>query len=228
MLLGSGHIGTWLGRKTERDIIAACTKHLEIIFGITNQFKLFMDAYLDGDIDKTKFYAKEVVQRERDADIVKRKLIDDLMVTSLHPMDQDEIIRLVLTADDIAAHLKSATRKITYTDVSTIPESIKDGLRAIVNRLVDENVALMKAVEAVVDGSRDVAEKAEMTERIEEEIDDLRVDLLAKILKWGDNAEHVSDWLMLKEGVENIESSSDKMEDTVDVLRAIAILRGNG
>jgi len=45
-----------------------------------------MDAYLDGDIDKTKFYAKEVVQRERDADIVKRKLIDDLMVTSLHPM----------------------------------------------------------------------------------------------------------------------------------------------
>jgi len=134
----------------------------------------------------------------------------------------------VLTADDIAAHLKSATRKITYTDVSTIPESIKDGLRAIVNRLVDENVALMKAVEAVADGSRDVAEKAEMTERIEEEIDDLRVDLLAKILKWGDNAEHVSDWLMLKEGVENIESSSDKMEDTVDVLRAIAILRGNG
>jgi uncharacterized protein Yka (UPF0111/DUF47 family) len=95
-----------------------------------------------------------------------------------------------------------------------------------VNRLIDENAALMRAVDAIANGSGDVADKAALTERIEEEIDDMRVDLLAKILKWGDNAEHVSDWLMLKEAVENIESSSDKMEDTVDVIRAIAVLRG--
>jgi len=228
MMLGSGHIGTWLGRKAEKEIISACAKHFEKIFGITNQFKLFMDAYCDGDLDKAKYYTKEVVEREREADVIKRRLIDDLMVTSLHPMDQDEIIRLVLTADDIAAHLKSATRKLSYTDVTTIPLPIKDGLRVIVNKLVEENAALMTAFDAISNGSGDVADKAALTEQIEEEIDDLRVDLLAKILKWGDNAEHVSDWLMLKEAVENIESSSDKMEDTADVLRAIAILRRSG
>ncbi len=225
-MLGSGHIGAWLGRKAEMEIIAASAKHLEKIYGITNQFKLFMDAFCDGDLEKAKHYTKEVVDREKEADAIKRKLINDLMETSLHPMDQDEIIRLVLTTDDIAAHLKSATRKLSYTDVNKIPPVIKDGLKGMVNKLVDENTALMQALDSLATGSGDVIGKTLLTEQLEEEIDDLRVDLLAKILKWGDEAEHVSDWLMLKEAVENIESSSDKMEDTADVIRAIAVLRG--
>jgi uncharacterized protein Yka (UPF0111/DUF47 family) len=81
-------------------------------------------------------------------------------------------------------------------------------------------------VEALLKGNDDVTENAEKTERIEETIDDARVDLLAQILKWGDVSEHVSDWIMLKETVENIETASDKIEDTADVLREIAIMRG--
>jgi uncharacterized protein Yka (UPF0111/DUF47 family) len=66
---------------------------------------------------------------------------------------------------------------------------------------------------------------AEETERIEEAIDDLRVDLLAQVLKWGDNYKYISNWLMIKEAIENIESASDEMENTADILRAMAILR---
>ncbi|MEM1739102.1 MAG: hypothetical protein QXW62_03100, partial [Candidatus Methanomethylicaceae archaeon] len=71
----------------------------------------------------------------------------------------------------------------------------------------------------------DVKKMAEKTERLEEIIDDVRVDVRAQVLKWGDSCEYVSNWLMIKESIENIESASDKMEDTADILRAMTIFR---
>jgi len=225
-VLGSGHIGIWLGRREEKEIIAACGKHLEKISEIVGKFKVFIDAFCDGDTERAKALAKEIVDLEREADGIKEGIMDNLMESSFHPMDQDEIIRLVTTSDDIAAHIKSATRKMSYTHTEDIPESIKAELKELVNTLVEENAALTETVEALSRNRGSVTEKAEKTERLEEKVDDLRLNFVAHILKWGDRAPHVSDWLMIKEVAENIESASDKIEDTADVLRSIVILRG--
>lgn len=225
-MLGSGHVGIWLGRRAEKEIIAACAKHLEKIFSIVNKFKIFMDTLCEGDIDGARKLALEVADLEREADEIKETIIEDLMGSSLHPMDQDEIIRLVLTSDDIAAELKSAARKIQSSHITEIPENIKIGLKQMVNALIEETAVLMATIDSLANNRSDVAENAEKTERLEEKIDDMRVDILAQILDWGDSGAHIRDFVMVKEAVENIEASSDKVEDTADVIRAIAILRG--
>jgi predicted phosphate transport protein (TIGR00153 family) len=227
-MLGSGSVGVWLGRQAEKEVIGACEAHLNKVFTIVEKFQDYINNYCDNDIEEARYKAKEIVTLEREADTIKEGIIDNLMKSTLHPMDQDEIIRLVLTSDDIAAQLKSTTRKLLYTHPSEIPVNIKMGLRELVRTLVDESAALRETINALVKNRNDVKDKAEKTERLEETIDDLRVDLLAQILKWGDVSEHVSDWIMMKEAVENIEMASDKIEDTADVLRAIAILRGRG
>lgn len=227
-MLGSGSLGIWLGRQAEKEVIGACEAHLKKIFTIVDKFQDFIKNYCDNDVEEAQFKAKEIVTLEREADDIKEGIIDNLMKSTLHPMDQDEIIRLVLTSDDIAAQLKSTTRKLLYTHPIEIPVNIKMGLKDLVSTLVDESGALRETINALVKNRDDVKDKAEKTERLEETIDDLRVDLLAQILKWGDLSEHVSDWIMMKEAVENIEMASDKIEDTADVLRAIAILRGRG
>jgi predicted phosphate transport protein (TIGR00153 family) len=225
-MLGSGSLGVWLGRQAEKEVIGACEAHLNKIFTIVDKFQEFTNNYCDNDKEEAQYKAKEIVALEREADSIKESIIDNLMKGTLHPMDQDEIIRLVLTSDDIAAQLKSTTRKLLYTHPKEIPANIKQGLKELVRTLVDESGALRETINVLVKDRNGVADKAEKTERFEETIDDLRVDLLAQILKWGDISEHVSDWIMMKEAVENIEMASDKIEDTADVLRAIAILRG--
>ncbi len=227
-MLGSGHIGFWLGQRSEREAISACEKHLEKIFAIVNKFKLFIDDYLGGDLEKAKALSSEIISLEREADKTKEGIINDLMGSSLHPMDQDEIIRLVMTSDDIAAHIKSATRKMQYAHPNDIPDDVKFRIKELVGILLEEAMSLMDTIQSLIKKDGGVVSKAEKTERLEEKIDDLRVDLIAKILVWGDRAEHVSDWLMIKEVVENIESASDRMEDTADLLRTIAILRNKG
>ncbi|MDD1775832.1 MAG: DUF47 family protein [Candidatus Methanomethylicus sp.] len=226
-MLGSGHVGIWMGRQEEKVIIQTCEKHLEKIFSIVDKFKVFTDAYCTNDLEEATRLARNIATLEREADEIKEEVIDNLMESTLHPMDQDEIMRLILTSDDIASQLKSATRKMLFSHANEIPEIVKSGLKQMVNALMEEMAALMETIASLQAHRNDVFDKAEKTERMEEIIDDLRVDLLAQILDWADTAIHIRDWLMIKEAVENIELSSDKIEDTADVLRAIAILRGN-
>lgn len=225
-MLGSGHIGFWLGQRVEKEAISACEKHMEKVFSIVKKFREYVYALMESECEKAKEMASEIVAFEREADQIKEEIIKELMESSLHPMDQDEIIRLLMTADDIAANVKSATRKLLYTHPKDIPEDVKSGLRNLVDVLLEEAMNLMETIEALVKRTGQVVSKAEKTERLEEKIDDMRVDLIAKILDWGDTAAHIRDWLMVKEVVENIEASSDRMEDTADLIRAIAVLRG--
>ncbi|MCS7098368.1 MAG: DUF47 family protein [Candidatus Methanomethyliaceae archaeon] len=223
-MLGTGHIGLWLSRQTEKEIIKLCENHLNKVFQIVEKFKQFIEKYVKNDIEGCRRIALEISNLEREADEVKENIIEELMKSTFHPMDQDEIIKLVTTSDDIAAHMKSATRKLIYTIPNEVPINIKDGLVEIVNLLVDEKNALKETIEAFVNKG-DVKKMAEKTERLEEIIDDVRVDVMAQVLKWGDGCEYVSNWLMVKESIENIESASDKMEDTADIIRAMTILR---
>lgn len=226
MSLGSGHVGLWLGRQASKETITASCKHLKRIFAIVSVAQEMLYAYLRNDIEEATKKAQDITSLEREADKIKEEIIDNLMNSSLHPMDQDEIIRLILTADDIAAQLKATARKLLYTHSEEVPQHIKDGLKGIMDLIAEESNALRSTIEALVKDRNDIRERAEKTERLEEAIDDARVDLLAQILKWGDTSEHVSDWIMIKEVVENMETASDKMEDTADVIRQIAILRG--
>ena len=223
-MLGSGHIGIWLSRQTEKEVISSCEDHLSKIFQVVDKFKEFIEKYVDNNAEDCHYLAIEISNLEREADQIKENIIEKLMKLLFHPMDQDEIMRLVTIADDIAAHLKSATRKLLYTTPQEVPNHIKDGLKSITHLLVEEKNCLKKTIDAFI-SKGDVKKMAEETERIEETIDDLRVDLLAQVLKWGDNYRYISNWLMIKEAIENIESASDEMENTADVLRAMAILR---
>jgi predicted phosphate transport protein (TIGR00153 family) len=223
-MLGSGHIGVWLSRQTEKEVISSCEDHLSKIFQVVDKFKQFIEKYVNNDVEGCHHLAIEISNLEREADQIKENIIEKLMRLLFHPMDQDEIIKLVTTADDIAAHLKSATRKLLYTTPQEVPNNIKEGLKSITQLLVEEKDRLKKTIEAFV-SKGDVKRMAEETERIEEAIDDFRVDLLAQVLKWGDNYKYISNWLMIKEAIENIESASDEMENATDILRAMAILR---
>lgn len=226
MSLGSAHVGIWLGRQASKENIMASREHLKRVLDIVSLTREMVYSFVNDDSEETLRKAKSIVVAEREADEIKKEVIDKLMNSSLHPLDQEEIVKLIMTADDIAAHCKSSARKLNYIHSHEVPLHIKEGLKGIVDLLFDEANALRLTVEALLKGNDDVTENAEKTERIEETIDDARVDLLAQILKWGDVSEHVSDWIMLKETVENIETASDKIEDTADVLREIAIMRG--
>lgn len=164
-----------------------------------------------------------IFKLERQADEEKEKIISEVSRGPFHPMDREDIIRLVLTMDDIAANIKSASRKLLYTDPNEAPKEIRKDLAQLTDLLVEIVSRLGKTLDALISGSKETLKLADSVERKEEEIDEFRHDLIAKILRWGDSSGRLSNVLIMKEAIENIEAASDRAEDVADLIRSIAV-----
>lgn len=220
----SGHISVWLSRKKEREILGECKLHADAIVATVAEMKKVVYSFCEDDLEGVKRNFGMVFKQERDADNLKREILDKLSTGPFHPITREEVIRVVLTADDVAANAKSAARKISASSSRILPDEIKDGLRGLADMDVRIAEKMRKAFIKLLEDPRAAIEVTNEVERMEEEIDDFRVSLVEKILKFGDTAKSISAWLMLKEAVENMEDVADRSEDVADVIRSIAIL----
>jgi predicted phosphate transport protein (TIGR00153 family) len=136
-------------------------------------------------------------------------------------MDREDIIRLVLTMDDIAANIKAASTKLLYVDPVNIPDNVKENTVELVNMVYNIVMSFGDALQGLIEGSKDVLKLADNVERKEEAIDEFRVVLIAKVLEWGEKSQRISALLMLKESIENLEEAADRTEDAADIIRGI-------
>jgi len=220
----SGHVSIWLARQKEKEILGECKLHADAIVETVAGMKKVFYSFCEGDLEGVKRGFEMVFKQERYADNLKREILEKLARGPFHPITREEVVRVVLTADDVAANAKSAARKITASSSKDLPDEIKDGLRSLAD--MDVKIA-EKMREAFIKLLEDPAVAIEVTnevERMEEEIDDYRVALTENILKYGDKVKSITAWLMLKEAVENMENLADRSEDVADVIRSIAIL----
>ncbi|MEM0211153.1 MAG: DUF47 family protein [Candidatus Methanomethylicia archaeon] len=215
----------WFGRKRELEILNIVRVHIECILSTVSALRDLIYAFCDNDFNKVDNVFKIVFQRERDADDVKEKILNELSKGPFHPSDKEEIMNLILTADDIASNAKSAGRKLSMAKGVLLPKGIVDGLKLLADLSYNITLKLRDAFNTLIENPIKAIDVAEEVERLEEEIDERRVELIMLILEWGETYPKISRWLMIKEAVENIEAAADKAEDTADVIRMISISR---
>ncbi|MCD6154244.1 MAG: DUF47 family protein [Candidatus Verstraetearchaeota archaeon] len=215
----------WFGRKREIEILHIVHVHFESILSVVAALRDLVHAACEENFEKIDEIFKLIFEREREADNVKESILNELAKGPFHPIDREDLIQLVLTADDIASNAKSAGRKISLAKPFKLPENVKEGLKEVSDLVYQITYKLKENFEILIQDPKKAIEVADKVERLEEKIDDRRVKLIVDILKWGDTLNKVSSWLMIKEAVENMEMIADKAEDTADVIRAISIIR---
>jgi len=221
----SGHASIWLSRKIEKEILSECKLHADAVVATVAEMRKVVISFCEGNLESAKKDFKLVFNQERDADDLKREILDKLSRGPFHPITREDVIRVVLTADDVAANAKSAARKISASSATDLPERIKDGLKGLADMDVKIAEKMRDAFVKLLDDPEAAIEVTHEVERMEEEIDEYRVALIENILEYGDKVKSIATWLMLKESVENMENIADRSEDVADVIRSIAILR---
>jgi len=216
-------LSKWVGWKRERDVFKICTTHFNKVDEVVCNLKNLLDQFKSANIDEVKKYFQIIFKLEREADDVKENIMRELSRGPFHPIDRDDIMRLILTADDIASYAKAAARKLTYVDPSTVPENIRSDISKMGEMACDEMSHLKSSLEYLIKDKNKSMEETNRVERLEEAIDEFREELISKVLKWADKVKFVSHWLMTKEAIENIEMMSDSMEDTGDIIRGLAV-----
>jgi predicted phosphate transport protein (TIGR00153 family) len=215
----------WLGRGREREMLKLSKLHFDRVMELTKVFKEYITLYSDCKPEEYSNKYQLIFKLEREADEEKERIISEVSRGPFHPIDREDIISLVLTVDDIAANLKSASRRLLYTDSRNLPEAVRGKLVGLAGLVVEIVEKLGEAFDALIKGSKDTLRLADLVERKEEEIDEFRHDLINDVLKWGDSSGRLSDVLMVKEAVENIETASDKAEDVADLIRRLVLIR---
>ncbi len=213
----------WLGWSREREVFKICIKHFNAIAEVVKRLKEFVYSFKNASNQDMQKYFHIIFEVERQADSIKEDIIKELSRGPIHPIDREDIIRLIITADDIASYAKAAARKLLRVDPNLVPDDIKSDIVKMVELSLDGLEHLSNAINILIKNPSEAIKESSRVERVEEMVDDFRDDLMDKILRWGDTLERCSRWIMVKEAVEDIEDMVDRMEDTADVVRGLAV-----
>jgi len=218
----------WLSRREEKKVLELCKSHLDKIVETVEEMKWVVHAFCNEDFNALEEHYKKAFDSERAADDIKHRILRDVSAGPLHPIDREEVIRLVLTADDIAENAKSGARKLRLASTKCLTDQISVGLREMADMCVEIARSVRVAFEKLNVGTDAAIEAANQVEALEESIDEFRLGLLKAILSCKQpvvSIKSLGPWLMLLNAIENMEEVSDRSEDVADVIRSIAILR---
>lgn len=214
----------WLGRRREREVIAHCLRHLSVVEEEARHLISEVKYVIEGKENVLKSY-KRVFDLERNADEVKREIIDALSAELFHPLSREELVRLTLTIDDIANLLKSAGRRLLMLVrvVESPRKEIVEKYLMMLEKILQQILLLKDAVTLLAEDTREAIKKADEVERLEEEVDEIRSEVEEHILRLCYQDLGIVECLLYSRILEIIEGASDKCEDVGDVVRSIAL-----
>ena len=223
----SSNVTVWLSRREEKKVLELCKSHLDKIVETVEEMKWVVHAFCNDDFNALEEHYKKAFDSERAADDIKHRILRDVSTGPLHPIDREEVIRLVLTADDIAENAKSGARKLRFASTKCLTDQINASLREMADLCVEVARSVRTAFEKLSAGTDAAIEAAKQVEILEESIDEFRMGLVKAILNCKERVVSIRSlgpWLMLLNAIENMEDVADRSEDVADVIRSIAIL----
>jgi len=216
---------SWISRDKERRALRLYIEHVSRVLNVVEHATEALKAYHAGNWEKFSEEWRKVFDLEREADEIKRKILAELSQEVFHPIDREEVIRLVITSDDVASHAKAWTRRLGYVHDDVLPKGIVERFIEIAKNVQEATTLIKEASKELLAGHKEKAlELADRIEVIEERVDDMRVETLKEVFSYCDSA-RISYCLLAKEVVDILEDAADKCEDVADVLRSIALLR---
>lgn len=214
---------TWLGRQKEKKALQLSTEHIEEIVKTTESMKDTVHLFCNNG-KNLREGAEDVFNNERKADKIKSQIIEELSKGNFPPMSRENIIRLILTADDIADNARAAAMKLTFLDPENVSDELKEELKKLSNFAFESTKLLKNAFSAMFEDPEAVREETAKVEKMEEKVDSFRAEKLTPTLvKWADESKLPGTSYVLAEVENNIENAVDETENCADVLREIAI-----
>ncbi len=218
---------SWIGKRREQEILELELKHLGHILEVAENSIGMVEALKIGDKTRIEEAYKRVKEAERRADKVKDDIIADLSGGLFHPIDREELLRLVIVSDDIADHLNAGSRRLLVyarASMDKAPEEYLEAVKDITVKARDSIKLIIDAVKNLRKDPKKSIELARMVERIEEEVDEIRSRTEEFLVSWCNEKGRPGECITLHSSLESYETSTDKCEDTADVIRSIAIL----
>ena len=163
-------------------------------------------------------------QKEREADGLRRRIIEELARGELPVDERVGLMRLGRQIDWITDWSHEASRILFLFDLSQMSNQIQDVVVEMCSVVTECTVKVANCVQKLMDGSIDESLKAaDEVERLEEKVDGLHQKARSYLNDIKADSLHVGSIILLSQFIEAIENTADRCEDTCDQVRVMAV-----
>lgn len=213
----------WFSKRKETKALEAIRRHLSLTTGIVEDLEKSVEAAIKENQKETQNCIQRVASSEREADTLRRKVMDEVSTGELSSIDREDLMNLVKRVDMVADWSRESTRILGAISMKYVPKSIKDELVEMVRSVKQCTVSLQKCVNKMITKPEEALQAADMVEREEEKVDDTHEE--ARILLGKEELPKVGVAILVSQLFEALEMIADSCEDTCDQIRVIIVRR---
>jgi hypothetical protein len=203
---------------------------------LTNLFKPRQDIFLKLLIEQAEYAVKgldsllsytggsdgaaadEVRRYEKEADEVRRILIDELNRTFVTPMDREDIFALSRAIDDILDYAYTTVDEMSVLHVAPNPY-----MHRMVSLLRDAAGEVHLAMLQLKDHPRVAVDHAQRAKALENRVETAYREALAALFEGPASPEHIVEMLKLREVYRHLSNAADRGDEAANIISDVVV-----
>ena len=177
-----------------------------------------MEALEEYMVTDSREAAKRVSLAEKEADELRRILVDELNRTFVTPMDREDIFALSRAIDDILDYGDSTVEEMVILDVSP-----NEHLHRMASLLKDAATEIHLATLRLEDHPSVAYEHAMRAKALENRVETIYREALADLFEGPATCEHILEMLKLRELYRHLSNSADRGDEAANVITDIVV-----
>jgi predicted phosphate transport protein (TIGR00153 family) len=211
----------WFAKRKETKALTTVQRHLALTTGIVEDLEKAIRAAIKGDLKEMQTCIERVTSSEKEADRLRRNVMDEISTGELSPTDREDLMDLVKRVDMVADWSRESTRILGAIPMEYVPTSIKDASIEMVVSVKQCTISLQKCVNKMMTKPEEALQAADAVEREEEKVDDIHEK--ARILLGKEDLPRAGIAVLIGQLFEAIEMIADSCEDACDQVRVITV-----
>ena len=166
--------------------------------------------------------AKQVAETEKQADEVRKVLIDELMRTFITPIDREDIFTLSRAIDDVLDYANTTVDEMEVLDVPPTQFMVK-----MASLLHESSQEIHLAVQRLQDNHPGVAsDHAQRAKGYENQVEAVYREALADLFRGPKNFDHVMVMFKSREVYRHLSNAADREDEAANVIADIVMKMG--
>ena len=211
----------WFQKRRETKALMTIQRHLALTTGIVEDLEKAVTAAIKENQEEKQKSIERVGSHEKEADALRRNVMDDISRGELSPMDRVDLMDLVKRIDMVADWSRESTRVLGAIPMGRVPKSIKEKFVEMVKNVKECAISLQKCVNKMMTKPEEALQAADEVEREEEKVDDIHEE--ARALLGKEDLPNAGIAILASQLFEALEMIADACEDACDQVRIIMV-----
>jgi len=214
----------WFAKRRKSKLLEMADRQMTLAIDTVIELEKSINAALKGDKEKAKASFEKLSIIEHEIDELRRTVFEELTRGSLRSKDREDIMHLVKRLDEMADHVKDASRAVILLLEAKVPKEMWQQFVLTATDLVECATTLRKAIEQLGIDSAKAMELAKQIDAIEGKVDEKYLISKAMLLRYSKETDAAT-ILLLKDLIEEMEHVADSCDDTADYVRILTVSR---